>query len=231
MIIALLNNYIRWIWQFLAHVTGLAALALCCLFVKRAKKEAREREKEKEKEACNCEKKRRGVSGMYRSAVLQYTYRKDRGLGWERWTVVKLSDRCLTTWIHRSFPFRITRSPPRTRIFASQNPIPRLHGVALVARWWRTRYAQFRDNDPRDGRSVSRRNWPEEGWRVQLLRFPPYARTAFVGTGCPHFLSFHNEIYFKCYRRPSFLPFHRLWRKRIKIDKKVIFKMIFYIYF
>lgn len=30
--------------------------------------------REREREVCNCEKKRRGVSGMYRSVVLQYTY-------------------------------------------------------------------------------------------------------------------------------------------------------------
>lgn len=73
--------------------------ALCCLFVKQGKKGG---------EVCNCEKERRGASGMYHPAAC-YTARARRARGprkgararerekEERRAVVKLSDRCNTT--------------------------------------------------------------------------------------------------------------------------------------
>lgn len=128
---------------------------------------------ESERERCVTAKRNGGASQgcIALCSVTIYTHRKGRGLGWERRAVVKLSDRCLTTWIHRSPPSRITQVPPADSYFRISKSNSALARGCIG--WWRTRYAQFRDNDPRDGRSVSRRNWPEEGWRVQLLHFPP----------------------------------------------------------
>lgn len=170
-------------WPLAARGPRPAVLAHCAVCLLNGGKKARG--------VCNSEKKRRGVSGMYRPAELHYTiYTRGSGIGVRGGRLLS----CPTDVSPRESIARPPSSPPPHVPCAPRGLVFSHFEIQFRActglhRSGGARYAQFRDNDPPDGRSVSCCNWPEEGWPVRLLRLPFSFATAFVGAARPHFLS------------------------------------------
>jgi len=181
--------------------------ALCCLFVKREGKKARERERERERER-GIAAQRNGGASQGCIALQRYTVRRGTacsnsssnggaGMGVRGGTGL-LS--CPTDVSPRESilpPSRITGSPPRARIFASRNPIPRslarardTHNFAIMIP--ETGGLSRAVIDPSRGDARPTFTGPASALPLPLLSHRPLPRDSFCRRGTSAYL-FHSR--------------------------------------